>query len=194
MLPASASCSKKLDHSSASVSLLEGPLSMNSVARFGVLGVRRGVPGTRSLPGIFEVPGRARPACSRCSICEVSEEQAKEARCRGYPPSSQPKRAAMSCRIWNFFGSDRSRARKCNRWFVTICLGNLAMNQGSVFRQLETYRSTLSSGLPFLRKRRAFVKWSLRVTASCRSLPMRRFFSLTSFSKGRTRSNSSCAV
>ena len=39
---------------------------MNSVAKFGVLGVRSGVPGTRSLP-VLEVPGRARPACSRCS-------------------------------------------------------------------------------------------------------------------------------
>lgn len=68
ILPTSASCSRKLDHSSANDSLLEAPLSMNSVARFGVLGVRRGVPGTRSFPGILDVPGRARPACSRCSV------------------------------------------------------------------------------------------------------------------------------
>ena len=67
--PVSASCSKKLDHNSASVSLLDAPLSINSVARLGVLGVRNGVPGTRSLPGMLEVPGRASPACSRCSKC-----------------------------------------------------------------------------------------------------------------------------
>lgn len=67
MLPASASCSRKLDHNSASVSLLEAPFSINSVAKLGVLGVRSGVPGTRSFPGMFDVPGRASPACSRCS-------------------------------------------------------------------------------------------------------------------------------
>lgn len=73
ILPTSASCSRKLDHSSANDSLLEAPLSMNSVARFGVLGVRRGVPGTRSFPGRLDVPGRARPACSRCSIFQLSD-------------------------------------------------------------------------------------------------------------------------
>lgn len=72
--PVSASCSKKLDQSSASVSLLDAPLSINSVAKLGVLGVRNGVPGTRSLPGILEVPGRASPACSRCSSVFVSGE------------------------------------------------------------------------------------------------------------------------
>lgn len=50
--------------------------------------------------------------------------------------------------------------------------------------------STLSSGFPFLSIRRALVRWSLRMTASCRSLPIRRFFSLTSFSNGSARSNS----
>lgn len=71
--PTSASCSRKLDHSSARVSLLEAPLSMKSVARLGVLGVRIGVPGTRNLPGILDVPGRASPACSRCSVSSVSQ-------------------------------------------------------------------------------------------------------------------------
>jgi hypothetical protein len=52
--------------------------------------------------------------------------------------------------------------------------------------------STLSSGRPFLSMRRAFVRCSFRVTASWRSLPIRRFFSLTSFSKGRARSSSFC--
>lgn len=37
-------------------------------------------------------------------------------------PSDHPNNAAMSCKIWNFFGSDLSRARKCSKWFVTICL------------------------------------------------------------------------
>jgi hypothetical protein len=123
ILPTSASCSRKLDHSSASVSLLEAPLSMNSVARFGVLGVRRGVPGTRSFPGILEVPGRARPACSRCSVLNTSDGLQKFFVCKfQYSPSFQPRSAAISCNIWNFFGSDRSKARKCRKWLVTICL------------------------------------------------------------------------
>lgn len=43
---------------------------MNSAANVGVLGVRTGVLGTRSLLEVFEVPGRARPACSRCSVAD----------------------------------------------------------------------------------------------------------------------------
>lgn len=66
--PACDSCSKKLDQSSASDSLLLAPLSINSGARVGVVGVRTGVPGTRSLLDHPDVPGRSRPACSRCSI------------------------------------------------------------------------------------------------------------------------------
>ena len=42
--------------------------------------------------------------------------------------------------------------------------------------------------------RSAFVRCSFRVTASWRSLPIRRFFSLTSFSKGEARSNSCCVA
>ncbi|KAL4774765.1 hypothetical protein BDW60DRAFT_180306 [Aspergillus nidulans var. acristatus] len=62
------SCSRKLDHNSASDSLLAAPLSRNSVAKLGVLGVRcMGEPGTRSLAEAPDAPGRARPACSRCS-------------------------------------------------------------------------------------------------------------------------------
>ena len=56
------------------------------------------------------------------------------------------------------------------------------------------YLSTLSSGFPFFRNRKAFVKWSFSVTASCLSLPIRRFFSLISFSNGLTLSNSSRAA
>jgi hypothetical protein len=52
--------------------------------------------------------------------------------------------------------------------------------------------STLSSGRPFFSMRSAFVRCSFSVTASWRSLPMRRFFSLTSFSKGSARSSSFC--
>jgi hypothetical protein len=50
--------------------------------------------------------------------------------------------------------------------------------------------STLSSGRPFFRMRSALVRCSFKVTASWRSLPMSRFFSLTSRSKGRARSSS----
>lgn len=128
ILPTSASCSRKLDHSSANVSLLEAPLSMNSVARFGVLGVRRGVPGTRSFPGILDVPGRARPACSRCSIFnnQMGSRNSSDLVLQ-HSPSFQPRSAAISCSIWNFFGSDRSRARKCRKWLVTICLYGVSM-------------------------------------------------------------------
>jgi len=52
--------------------------------------------------------------------------------------------------------------------------------------------STLSSGRPFLSMRSAFVRCSFSVTASCLSLPMSKFFSLTSFSKGSARSSSFC--
>lgn len=96
IFPASASCSRKLDHNSASVSLLDALLSINSVARLGVLGVRRGVPGTRSLP-VLEVPGRARPACSRCSGSVIRESVCKcEEEFNDHSPSSQPRRAAIS--------------------------------------------------------------------------------------------------
>lgn len=64
--PSCASCSRKSDHSSAKDSfrlLLSGKKSVDSD---GVLGVRcHGEIGTRRLG--FEAPGRARPACSRCS-------------------------------------------------------------------------------------------------------------------------------
>ena len=71
----------------------------NSVLRDGVLGVRwKGDMGSRRLllppPPWWEAeaPGRASPACSRCS-------------------SVHPSRPAMICRIWNFFGSERSSER-----------------------------------------------------------------------------------
>lgn len=66
--PVCDSCSRKFDHSSASDSLLAVPLSMNSAASVGVLGVWGiGVLEALSFPAL-EAPGRARPACSRCSV------------------------------------------------------------------------------------------------------------------------------
>jgi len=74
----------------------------NSVDNVGVLGVRwNGDMGRRKLPLV--PPGLASPACSFCSSVQLSS-------------------AAINCRIWNFLGSERSRARKCRKWFVTICL------------------------------------------------------------------------
>jgi hypothetical protein len=96
--------SKKPAHRSARDSLPEVGTGSEkkSVFRDGVLGVLwKGEVGRRSV--LLEVPGRARPACSRCS-------------------SVQFKSPAIICRIWNFLGSDRSRARNCSTWFVTICL------------------------------------------------------------------------
>ena len=132
LVPVADSCSRKFCHNSANVSLLFGLPTPSAPAKYspwfsdGVLGVlcTVGAPGAnpppppppprppkpRRLPKLDVgagapdvVPGRARPACSRCS-------------------SVQPSRAAMSWRIWNFLGSERSRARKWRRWLVTICL------------------------------------------------------------------------
>lgn len=64
--PSCASCSRKLDHKSASDSFLLLLSRKRSVDRDGVLGVRcQGDSGTLRLR--FDVPGLARPACSRCS-------------------------------------------------------------------------------------------------------------------------------
>lgn len=50
-----------------------------------------------------DAPGRESPAASCCS-------------------SVHPRVAAMICNTWNFFGSDRSRARNWSNVFVTSCL------------------------------------------------------------------------
>lgn len=61
-----ASCSKKSDQSSARDSFLVLPSGETSVDKAGVLGVLcQGESGTRKFG--FDVPGRASPACSRCS-------------------------------------------------------------------------------------------------------------------------------
>ena len=66
---------------------------------------------------------------------------------------------------------------------MTSCLPQLAPL--NIQRIALTHLSMLSSGLPFLKNRKAFVRWSFSITASCRSLPIKRFFSLTSFSNGK---------
>lgn len=104
-LPSSALRSRKLAHRSDRDSLLADVgvgSEKNSVFKEGVLGVLwNGECGRRRV--LLEAPGLARPACSRCS-------------------SVQFKSPAMTCKIWNFLGSDRSRARNCKKWLVTICL------------------------------------------------------------------------
>lgn len=61
-----ASCSRKFDHSSARDSLRLEFSGKNSECMVGVLGVLwKGDIGARRR--LFEPPGRARPACSRCS-------------------------------------------------------------------------------------------------------------------------------
>lgn len=97
----------------------------------------------------------------------------------------------MIWRTWNFLGSARSRARKWRKWFVTICLTCWVNSFPPIIRMI-TYLSILSSGLPFFKNLRAFVKWSFKITASCLSFPIRRFFSLTSFSNGIALSSSFC--
>lgn len=106
----------------------------------GVLGVRcQGETGTRRFG--FEAPGRARPACSLCSIVTRSKHrlhcgmnlyiqrissrkgvQSGMGRAKSLP-SVQDRRAAIICRIWNFLGSDLSRFKKWRKWLVTSCLG-----------------------------------------------------------------------
>ena len=96
--------SKNPAHRSANDSLPDAEFvsEKKSVLRAGELGVRwKGEVGSRSV--WLAVPGLARPACSLCS-------------------SVQFRRPAMTCNIWNFLGSDRSRERNCKKWFVTICL------------------------------------------------------------------------
>ena len=75
---------------------------------------------------------------------------------------------------------------------MTICLCHCQETYRLV--QVITYLSTLSSGLPFFKKRNAFVKWSLRMTASWRNFPINRFFSFISFSNGEIRLSSSLAI
>jgi hypothetical protein len=100
--PSSALLSKKPVHRSANDSLLPEGSVKNSDDNVGVLGVRwNGDIGRRRL--LLAAPGLARPACSFCS-------------------SVQFRREAMIWRIWNFLGSDRSRARKWRKWLVTSCL------------------------------------------------------------------------
>ena len=66
LIPSCASCSRKSDQSSARDSFLVPPSGKKSVERAGVLGVLcHGDNGTRRFG--FDAPGRARPACSRCS-------------------------------------------------------------------------------------------------------------------------------
>jgi len=118
-LPSAASRSRKSCHSSASDSLLLELLamSMGSAAAecsCGVDGVRRkGVNGMRSPDELDEVPGRARPACSFCSVYAVS------AACRvingGLLPSVHPSNAEINCSASNFFGSLLSMLRKCRK-------------------------------------------------------------------------------
>lgn len=47
----------------------------------------------------------------------------------------------MSCRIWNFLGSERSSARKCRKWLVTICLFRRWEDLVSVLFFLEVERN-----------------------------------------------------
>ena len=55
----------------------------------------------------------------------------------------------MICKIWNFLGSDLSRATKWRKWFETSCLGLLA--KAERYEESNTHLSMLSSGLPFFR-------------------------------------------
>lgn len=71
LIPSCASCSKKSDQSSARDSFLVPPSGKKSVDKAGVLGVLcHGDIGTRRFG--LDAPGRARPACSLCSVI-VSE-------------------------------------------------------------------------------------------------------------------------
>src|SRR3569833_3272343 len=97
--------SRKLAHRSPSASLPDVGVGsvLFSVLCVGVLGVRwKGDVGCWRLL-LADVPGRARPACSRCSSVQFSTP-------------------AMICRIWNFLGSDRSSVRNWRNWLLTTCL------------------------------------------------------------------------
>lgn len=109
LMPSLASCSRKSDHSSASDSFFVPPSGKKSVDNAGVLGVLcHGEIGTLRLG--LDAPGRARPACSRCSVHVSLHRSAK--RTGEASPSVQAKRLAIIWSTWNFFGSPLSRARK----------------------------------------------------------------------------------
>lgn len=110
LIPSCASCSKKSDQSSARDSFLVPPSGKKSVDKAGVLGVLcHGDKGTRRFG--FDAPGRARPACSRCSTV-VSEQSLVFGAQKSALPSVQASRFAIICNTWNFFGSALSRAKK----------------------------------------------------------------------------------
>ena len=93
--PSCASCSRKLDHKSASDSFRPLLSGKKSVDRDGVLGVRcHGDNGTLRLG--LDAPGLARPACSRCSS-QVSKSNLSN--CTPSLPSVQASNAAIICNI-----------------------------------------------------------------------------------------------
>lgn len=98
-LPSAASRSRKSCQSSANDSLLLELLAINigslMLLREGVEGVRlKGDIGSRRPEEVDAVPGRARPACSRCSEGEVSMNN--ESGVKGDVPSVQPNKAEIS--------------------------------------------------------------------------------------------------
>lgn len=121
-VPSPDSLSRKSDHSSARLSLL-ARCSISDVSAFsdGVLGVLlNGDIGTLNDEVKEMPPGRARPACSFCSV--IVEYLTHEFGLLSGLPSVQLSRAAINWSTWNFFGSERSSVRKCKKWLVTTCL------------------------------------------------------------------------
>ena len=119
LTPSWASCSRKLDHRSASDSFLLLLSGKKSVERDGVLGVRcHGDNGILRLG--LDAPGLARPACSRWSSGFSIYKTLK------LPPHNLPSdhasKAAIICNIWNFLGSALSSARKWRKWLLISCL------------------------------------------------------------------------
>ena len=124
LIPSCASCSRKSDQSSARDSFRVPPSGKKSVDKAGVLGVLcHGDKGTRRFG--LEAPGRARPACSRCST-SVRESVPIFGAQKSVLPSVQASKLAMICKTWNFFGSALSSAKKWRKWLVTSCLKRLA--------------------------------------------------------------------
>ena len=96
LIPACASCSRKSDQSSARDSFLVPPSGKKSVDKAGVLGVLcHGDKGTRRFG--LDAPGRARPACSRCSMAVRKHIRDLGAQ-NLVLPSVQASRLAMICK------------------------------------------------------------------------------------------------
>lgn len=125
-------------------------------------------------------------------LCFESALMPRRAGCN-LPTVSPPEESGNDLQHLKFLGIRSLESKKVNKMIGDELPDDDQLVSITVWtrqRACLPYLSIFSSGLPFFRYRRAFVRWSFKITASCRSLPISKFFSLTSFSNGRARSRS----